>query len=167
RLAGGGPPLHGGGRLMDRARPEPLRVARLAWLFFRVGAMSELQYRVNFVLQVFHSFLALWVGLAVLALVFSHPTGLRGWTRPAPARRRSLGRLRLRRRPRPRGPDHLQLLAGPGLPGVLGDSDMGDRRAVRGRVSGGAVAGGDLSRMAAHGVDLPGAAGLCHHGARP
>ncbi|TML00749.1 MAG: ABC transporter permease [Actinobacteria bacterium] len=67
---------------MDRPRPEPVRVARLAWLFFRVGAMNELQYRVNFVLQIFHSFLALGVGLAVLGLVFSHTTALRGWTRP-------------------------------------------------------------------------------------
>ena len=44
--------------------------------------MNELQYRVNFVLQIFHSFLALGVGLAVLGLVFSHTTALRGWTRP-------------------------------------------------------------------------------------
>jgi ABC-2 type transport system permease protein len=67
---------------MGRPRPEPIRVARLAWLYFRIGAMNELQYRVNFVIQIFHSFLALGVGLAVLALVFSHTTALGGWTRP-------------------------------------------------------------------------------------
>jgi ABC-2 type transport system permease protein len=67
---------------MDRDRLEPVRAARLAWLFFRVGAMNELQYRINFVIQIFHSFLALGVGLAVLALVFSHTTALGGWTRP-------------------------------------------------------------------------------------
>src|SRR2546422_987522 len=76
RLAGWGAALLGGGGVMDRPRPEPVRVARLAWLFFRVGAMNELQYRVNFVLQIFHSFLALGVGLAVLGLVFSHTTAL-------------------------------------------------------------------------------------------
>lgn len=68
--------------MIQRTRPEPLRVARLAWLFFRVGAMNELQYRVNFVSQIVSSFLALGVGLAVLGLVFSHTTELRGWTRP-------------------------------------------------------------------------------------
>jgi viologen exporter family transport system permease protein len=68
--------------MTDRPRPEPLRVARLAWLYFRIGAMNELQYRVNFVIQIFHSFLALGVGLAVLGLVFGHTTALRGWTRP-------------------------------------------------------------------------------------
>lgn len=65
-----------------RSSPEPLRAARLAWLFFRVGAMNELQYRINFVIQIFHSFLALGVGLAVLGLVFSHTNALGGWTRP-------------------------------------------------------------------------------------
>jgi viologen exporter family transport system permease protein len=67
---------------MGGPRPEPIRAARLAWLYFRIGAMNELQYRVNFVIQIFHSFLALGVGLAVLALVFSHTTALGGWTRP-------------------------------------------------------------------------------------
>jgi ABC-2 type transport system permease protein len=44
--------------------------------------MNELQYRVIFVLQIFHSFIALGVGLAVLGLVYSLTTALRGWTRP-------------------------------------------------------------------------------------
>jgi ABC-2 type transport system permease protein len=44
--------------------------------------MSELQYRVNFVIQIFSSLLSLTVGLAVLALVFGHTTELNGWTRP-------------------------------------------------------------------------------------
>lgn len=57
-----------------------LRGFQLAWLFFRVGALNELQYRVNFVMQVFHSALALATGLVVLALVFSHTTELRGWS---------------------------------------------------------------------------------------
>lgn len=56
--------------------------ARLAALYFRVGAMNELQYRANFVVQLFQSLLALGTGLVVLALVFSHTDDLRGWTRP-------------------------------------------------------------------------------------
>jgi ABC-2 type transport system permease protein len=59
-----------------------LRPFQLAWVFFRVGAMNELQYRVNFVMQMFQSLLALATGLVVLSLVFSHATDLRGWTHP-------------------------------------------------------------------------------------
>jgi viologen exporter family transport system permease protein len=66
---------------MDR-RWEPLRPIRIAWLFFRVGIMSELQYRVNFFIQLFQSMLALATGLVVLALVFSHTNELAGWSRP-------------------------------------------------------------------------------------
>lgn len=42
--------------------------------------MNELQYRVNFVLQLFQSLLALGVGLVVLALVYSHTESLNGWS---------------------------------------------------------------------------------------
>ncbi len=54
---------------------------RLAWVYFRVGAMNELQYRVNFFVQVFESLLALGTGLVGLALVFSHTQALAGWSR--------------------------------------------------------------------------------------
>ena len=57
-----------------------LRPLQLAWLFFRVGALNELQYRVNFGMHVFHSALSLATGLVVLALVFSYTTELRGWS---------------------------------------------------------------------------------------
>ena len=63
-------------------RFEPLRPFRVAWLYFRVGAMNELQYRANFFIQVFQSFLAMGTGLVVLALVFSQTTSLNGWSRP-------------------------------------------------------------------------------------
>jgi viologen exporter family transport system permease protein len=71
----------------DPARPlalgrDLLRVPRLAWVFFRVGAMNELQYRVNFFISVFQALLTLATGLIVLALVFSYTTDLRGWSRP-------------------------------------------------------------------------------------
>lgn len=57
-----------------------MNVFRLTWLFFRVGAMNELQYRVNFFIQLFQSLVALGTGLVALALVFSHTTQLGGWT---------------------------------------------------------------------------------------
>jgi ABC-2 type transport system permease protein len=55
---------------------------RLAWLFFRVSAMNEAQYRVNFFVQLAQSLLSLATGLAVLGLVFSHTDELAGWSRP-------------------------------------------------------------------------------------
>ncbi len=58
-----------------------MNLFRLAWVYFRIGAMNELQYRVNLFVQVFQSFLALGTGLVGLALVFSHTTDLGGWSR--------------------------------------------------------------------------------------
>ena len=55
---------------------------KLIWLFFRVGAMNELQYRVNFFIQLIQSLIELGIGLIGLALVFGHTTTLAGWTRP-------------------------------------------------------------------------------------
>ncbi len=56
-------------------------VFRLMYHYFRVGAMNELQYRVNFWLQLLQSAVALGVGLAGLELVFSHTNDLAGWSR--------------------------------------------------------------------------------------
>ena len=53
---------------------------RVALLHLRVGVMTELQYRVNFALQVLQSLLALFTGLVVFALVYSHTTELNGWS---------------------------------------------------------------------------------------
>jgi ABC-2 type transport system permease protein len=64
------------------ARLEPLRPLRVAWLYFRIGVMNEVQYRVNFLIQLVQSVLQLGTGLVVLALVFSHTPRLHGW-RPA------------------------------------------------------------------------------------
>ncbi len=55
---------------------------KLIWVYLRVGVMNELQYRVNFFLQLFQSGLALATGLVGLSLVFSHTTELSGWSRP-------------------------------------------------------------------------------------
>ncbi len=44
--------------------------------------MNELQYRVNFFLQLLQSLISLGVGLVGLSLVFEHTTSLAGWSRP-------------------------------------------------------------------------------------
>jgi ABC-2 type transport system permease protein len=53
---------------------------RLAAVYFRLGVMNEMQYRANFFIAAFQSLLAVGVGLAVLALVYSHTATLNGWT---------------------------------------------------------------------------------------
>jgi ABC-2 type transport system permease protein len=53
---------------------------RLVAVFFRLGVMNEMQYRANFFVAAFQSLLAVGVGIAVLALVYSHTTTLNGWT---------------------------------------------------------------------------------------
>jgi ABC-2 type transport system permease protein len=63
-----------------RERQKPVGPARLAWLYFRVGAMNELQYRANFFIQLVESLLALGTGLVALALVFSRTDDLDGWS---------------------------------------------------------------------------------------
>jgi viologen exporter family transport system permease protein len=61
---------------------EPLRPLRLLGLYFRIGALNELQYRANLAVQLFQSAIALGTGLAVLGLVFSQTTDLNGWSQP-------------------------------------------------------------------------------------
>jgi viologen exporter family transport system permease protein len=57
-----------------------LTTLRVALLHLRVGLMKDLQYRVNFALQILQSVMAVTVGLVVFQLVFSHTTELNGWT---------------------------------------------------------------------------------------
>jgi ABC-2 type transport system permease protein len=57
-----------------------MNAIRVSWLFLKVGVLNELQYRINFVVQLFQSAIALTVGLVVLALVYSHTEELNGWT---------------------------------------------------------------------------------------
>lgn len=57
-----------------------MRTFRLIWLFFRISAMNELQYRVNFFVQLLQSLVALGTGLVALAVVFSYTDDLRGWS---------------------------------------------------------------------------------------
>jgi len=55
---------------------------RVGLLYFKVGVLNELQYRVNFFLQLFQSLIQAGTGLIMLALVYSHTAELNGWTEP-------------------------------------------------------------------------------------
>jgi ABC-2 type transport system permease protein len=55
---------------------------RIFWTFFRLGAMNELAYRVNFFTQLFQALMALVLSLGGLAVVFNQTDTLAGW-RPA------------------------------------------------------------------------------------
>ena len=57
-----------------------MSVARVAWLFLKMGVLNELQYRVNFVVSLLQCAIALTTGLVVLALVYSHTDELNGWS---------------------------------------------------------------------------------------
>jgi ABC-2 type transport system permease protein len=57
-----------------------MRPLRLVLLYLRLGVMNEVQYRANFFIAAFQSLLSVAVGLAVLALVYSHTPTLNGWT---------------------------------------------------------------------------------------
>jgi viologen exporter family transport system permease protein len=52
---------------------------RVTWLYLRVGVLNELQYRVNFFVQLFQSLIQVGTGLVMLSLVYSHTTELHGW----------------------------------------------------------------------------------------
>jgi len=56
-----------------------MRLLRLLWVFFRVGAMGELAYRTNFFLQLLESAIDLGTALGGLAVVFSYTATLGGW----------------------------------------------------------------------------------------
>lgn len=61
--------------------PEPRRghQLRVATTFLRIGALNEMQYRINFFLQLLQSLVALGTALVVIALVFQYTTELAGW----------------------------------------------------------------------------------------
>ena len=59
-----------------------MKAIKLALTFLRIGVLNELQYRINFFLEILQSFIALATGLIGLYLVFSHTTDLNGWSRP-------------------------------------------------------------------------------------
>jgi ABC-2 type transport system permease protein len=57
-----------------------VNAARVAWLYLRVGVLNDLQYRVNFFVQLFQALIQVGTGLVVLSLVYSHTSELHGWT---------------------------------------------------------------------------------------
>ena len=52
---------------------------RLFGVYFRVGAMGEMQYRLNFFVQLFQSMLELGTAIAGLAVIFTYTNTLGGW----------------------------------------------------------------------------------------
>ena len=58
-----------------------MHALHVTWMYFKTGVLNELQYRVNFVVQLFQTAIALFTGLVVLALVYSHTTELNGWSK--------------------------------------------------------------------------------------
>lgn len=59
-----------------------MRIIKLIWSYLRIGIANEMQYRVNFFIQLLQSFIALATGLIGLWLVFNHTTELGGWSQP-------------------------------------------------------------------------------------
>jgi ABC-2 type transport system permease protein len=59
-----------------------MRILKLIWSYLRIGIANEMQYRVNFFIQLLQSLIALSTGLISLWLVFSHTTELGGWSQP-------------------------------------------------------------------------------------
>lgn len=55
---------------------------KLAWTYVRIGVLNEMQYRVNFFIQLLQSFIAVATGLIGLSLVFGQVDNLRGWSQP-------------------------------------------------------------------------------------
>ncbi len=55
------------------------RYVLLAWHYVRLAVMHEVQYRINFFLQIIEALIALGTALVVLALVYAHTDQLGGW----------------------------------------------------------------------------------------
>jgi ABC-2 type transport system permease protein len=52
---------------------------RLLWLYVRLGALNELEYRANLAIQLVEALIGLGTALAGLAVVFAHTETLAGW----------------------------------------------------------------------------------------
>jgi len=58
-----------------------MNTIKLAWNYLRIGVMNELQYRVNFFIQLLQSAISVATGLIGLSLVFGQVDTLAGWSR--------------------------------------------------------------------------------------
>jgi ABC-2 type transport system permease protein len=61
------------------ARPDAVRRRDVVATLVRVSALNELQYRINFFLQLFQSLISLGTAIAVVALVYLYTPSLGGW----------------------------------------------------------------------------------------
>jgi ABC-2 type transport system permease protein len=59
-----------------------MKTLQLVWSYLRIGIANELQYRVNFFIQLLQSLIAVATGLIGLWLVFSQTSELGGWSQP-------------------------------------------------------------------------------------
>jgi viologen exporter family transport system permease protein len=59
-----------------------MNAVRVSWLFLKIGVINELQYRVNFFVQLLQSVIQVGTALVVLSLVYSHTSQLNGWKQP-------------------------------------------------------------------------------------
>jgi ABC-2 type transport system permease protein len=57
-----------------------MALLRLLWLNFRIGLLTELEYRSNFWVQLFQSTLAIATALGRLGIIFIHTNNLGGWS---------------------------------------------------------------------------------------
>jgi len=57
-----------------------MNLFKLAWTYLRIGVLNELQYRVNFFIQLLQSAIAVGTGLIGLSLVFGQVNNLAGWS---------------------------------------------------------------------------------------
>lgn len=57
-----------------------MNALRVSWLFLKIGVINELQYRINFFVQLLQSLIQVGTALIMLALVYSHTTELNGWS---------------------------------------------------------------------------------------
>jgi ABC-2 type transport system permease protein len=55
---------------------------KLAFTYLRIGVLNEMQYRINFFIQLLQSFISVATGLIGLSLVFGQVDTLAGWSRP-------------------------------------------------------------------------------------
>ena len=57
-----------------------MKQLRLIALFFKLGTMSEMEYRSNFFIHAWEAIMILATGLSVLWVVFSQTQRIDGWT---------------------------------------------------------------------------------------
>ncbi len=59
-----------------------MKILDLIWSHLKISIANEMQYRVNFFVQILHSLIGLGTGLIGIWLVFAHTDNLGGWTQP-------------------------------------------------------------------------------------